>query len=482
MKKIAIALTALVVLLAAAAAAYPWYLGMQTETELRAQLKGSDGIGSPVRVTLVQYQRGWISSTALHRVSLKSDANVYFDVHHEIDHVPDLSGSLVRIKSTPRWPEEVQAAADYYFAKQPALTLSTSVDFEHNVAIRLNSPAFSKPLLTRPELKLIWGGATGSLAFSDESRMKLEINVPRVAFEGGGGTIADFAGTSMRGEWTVAGSQVDWQGETRIVVNDISFNGPGGSGSLKGFEAVMSQRNQGQTMMLGYSLKVKEGLATSAGAQPEGFSDAELDLEFDRLDKKAVAKYLDDVANAEQSGVSDNTQVRLIAQLWVGLMNELLKGSPEVRIKKVGVKTASGSLNASAVFSFNGNGFTGISSPGELLTRSTFNGSVQVSGALLRTWMVKGARAQATGALVQNGAMPDEAKVQVLSEQLVQQQLAAMEATGLLKPEVENFTVRAEMVEGNLKLNGTPANELLGPMLTAPFAAKPGAAPGEQDA
>jgi uncharacterized protein YdgA (DUF945 family) len=481
MKKIAIALGALVVLLAAAAAAAPWYLGMRTENELRARLKDSNGSGSPLRLTLVQYQRGWLSSTALHRVSLKSDADVYFDVRHEIEHVPTPGGSLVRIRSTPRWPEPVQAAADYYFGKQPALTVTTVVDFDRNVAIRLQSPSFSKPLLTQPAVKLSWGGAAGSLTFAGESRMKLDVSMPRIAFEGGG-AIADLKGASLRGDWIMAGSQVDWQGQTRIAVSDVSFNGPGGGGSLKEFETVMSQRNKGQTIMLGYSLKVKEGVATGAGAQPEGFSDAELEIEFDRLDKRALSKYFEDVAGAEQAGVSDSTRMRLVAQLWLGLVNELLKGSPEVRIKKIGVKTASGALNGSAVLSFNGEGLAEIASPAELLARAKFSGSAQVSSTLLRAWMVKDARARATNALVQNGAMPDEAQVQMLSEQLVQQQLAALEAAGLLKAEGENFALRAEMVEGSLTLNGTPANELLGPMLMVPFAPQPAEPAEEQHA
>ena len=55
------------------------------------------------------------------------------------------------------------------------------------------------------------------------------------------------------------------------------------------------------------------------------------------LDKKALNKYLDDLTNAEQSGVSQQAQAQLAAQLWLGLMNELLKGSPEMRVKQLGV-------------------------------------------------------------------------------------------------------------------------------------------------
>jgi hypothetical protein len=136
---------------------------------------------------------------ALHRVSLKADPDVYFDVHHAIDHLPDPRAGLIHMRSTPRWPQQVQAAADYYFAKQPALTVDTVVDFEHNVAVRIASPAFSRPLLTQPDVKLTWGGAQGTLRFSSGSKMKLYMSMPRLGFDGGG-TVADLTRASLQGE------------------------------------------------------------------------------------------------------------------------------------------------------------------------------------------------------------------------------------------------------------------------------------------
>jgi uncharacterized protein YdgA (DUF945 family) len=229
---------------------------------------------------------------------------------------------------------------------------------------------------------------------------------------------------------------------------------------------------------------VKEGVATGAGVDQQGFTDAVVEVEFDRLDKKALSKYLDDIANAEQTGVSDQAQTRLAAQLWLGLMNELLKGSPEMRIKQLGVKTASGTLSGSAVLGFDGKDFTEVSSPIELMARTTFTGSAEASAVLLRAWMAKDARVHAVRVLAEQGsAYPEDAQVQQLSEQLVQQQLAALEAAGLLKPEGDKFVLHAEFAGGRLMLNGNSADQLLGPMLApAEAAPMPAVAPVERDA
>jgi uncharacterized protein YdgA (DUF945 family) len=207
-----------------------------------------------------------------------------------------------------------------------------------------------------------------------------------------------------------------------------------------------------------------------------------LDIELDRLDKKALSKYLDDLASAEQSGVSRQAQARLAAQLWLALINELLKGSPEVRVKQVGVKTPNGALSGSAVIGFDGAGFTQTTSPFELMTRTRLSASAEASATLLRAWMARDARANAVNVLAQQGTLADEAQVKSLSEELVQQQLAALEAAGLLKPEGEKFVLRAEMTDGKLMLNGNPADQLLGPMLAPPAAPMPALAPGERDA
>lgn len=482
MKKVGIALGVVLALAAVAAAAMPWYLGVEAERRFREGLADSSGGSSPLALKLVRYERGWLASTALHRVSLKADPTVYFDVQHDIDHLPDPDEGLIHMRSTPRWPQQVQAAADYYFAKQPALTVDTLVDFDRNVAVRIASPAFSRPLLTQPDVKLTWGGAQGTLSFSAGSKMKLDMSMPRLAFEGGG-TVADFTRASLRGEWTTAQSQLDWQGETRMAIGQVTLESPAGGGVLKGLETTMFQRNQGKTILVGYAFKVKEGIATGVGVDQQGFTDAVVEVELDRLDKKALSRYFDDVSNAEQTGVSNEAQTRLAAQLWLGLMNELLKGSPEMRIKQLGIKTAGGALSGSAMLGFDGKDFTRAASPVELLARTTFSGSAEASAVLLRSWMAKDARAQAIKVLAEQGTYPDDAQVRQFSELLVQQQLAALEATGLLKPEGDKFVLRAELASGRLMLNGNAADQLLGLMLVPPEAAPmPARAPAESDA
>jgi uncharacterized protein YdgA (DUF945 family) len=467
MRKLKIALALVLFLIAGAAAAFPWYLGRQAEQRFLAGLKHPAlGENSAVAVSLVQYERGWLNSSAVHRVALKADPDVYFDVHHAIGHLPDPERGLVTVHSTPRWPQKVQAAADYYFGNRPALSVHTVVDFERNVSMTLESPAFSKPMLTRPEVKLTWGGGSGRISVTGPARVAVTFDLPRVQVDGSA-LSATFADMKVQGDWDVTGNQAEWSGQTSMGIGELSLASPFGSASLKGVDSSVVQRNQGATVLVGYTLKVREGLTAAAGEQAQGFRDAVLEIELDRLDKQVLAKYFDDVADAERAAVSPQAHQRLAAQLAMSMMSELLKGSPEMRVKKLGMTMAKGSLSGSAVLGFDGSGMGQGGAPAEMLSRVRFSGSAELSTTLLQAWLEKQARAQASSALTAQGAPPEEARVHALTQQIAQQTLAGLEASGLLKAEGDKFVVRAELTAGSLSINGMAGDQFLPGLLPA---------------
>ena len=478
MNKLTIGAAALLVTGAAAAAAFPWYVGVEVEQQIVAALAkdAADG-NSPVAITLVQYRRGWLHSAATHRVALKADPEVHFDVHHAIRHVPDPTRGFVVIQSTPQWPKKVQAAADYYFGSKPAFSAQTVVAFDQTVAMSVESPAFSKPMLAQPEVKLTWGGANGSMSLTERTKMTLALEMPRIALEGGG-VQATFAGMQVRGDWQTAGNQADWSGRTHLDVREMSFASPFGNATLKGIETSAVQRNQGQTVLLGYTLKVREGAGNGPGEATQSFKNAVLDVEVDRLDKQALSKYFDDVAGADQAQLAPDAYNRLVAHLAMGMFGDLLKGSPELRVKRIAVQTDNGQVSGSAVLGFDGQGFNAQpgapASPGELMQRVKFTGAAELSSTLLQAWMAGDAREQALHALAAQGASFEEAQLQTLSQEMVRQQLAALEATGLLKAEGDKFVIRAEYAAGSLMINGVRGDRFL-PALAPPAATAPAA-------
>jgi uncharacterized protein YdgA (DUF945 family) len=465
MKKLGMLLGLVLAVLALAAAAVPWYIGWETERHFIASL-GDPALkrNSPLAMALKSYERGWLHSRAVHRVSLRADPEVYFDVEHDIRQVPDPNAGWVIVQSTPRWPEKVQAAADYYFNRKAAVSVRTVVGFDRNVSMTFESPAFSKPMLAEPRVNLDWGGASGRISVTDRTRVNVALDAPHVNLSGGGVSVK-FAGVAMHGDWNVAGNQADWSGETRVAIREVGFSSLSGGGTLKGLESSVVQRDQGATVMVGYSLKVKEGIAQDAEREQQGFTNAVLDLELDRLDKKALAKYFDDLSNAEHAQMSEDDYDQLVARLALNMLTDLLKGSPEMRVKRFGVQTANGDVSASAAIAFNGKDFAQGAAPFELLGRVKFTGAAQLSTRLLHGWMAQQARAQAVDALALPGAPADEAQMRMLCERIAQEQLAALEASGLLKAEGDKFVVRAELTDGRFSVNGMAADQFLAGLL-----------------
>jgi uncharacterized protein YdgA (DUF945 family) len=340
--------------------------------------------------------------------------------------------------------------------------------FDRTWSMTMESPAFSKPMIAQPEIKLTWGGASGAMSVVERSKVNLALQLPRIALEGSGMT-AEFAGMQMRGDWVIADNKADWSGRTDFSIHEISLNSPFANASLKGVETSVVQRNQGDTVLLGYLLKVNEGAAQGPGDAPQSFKDAVLDVEFDRLNRKALAKYFDDVAGADRAQLTPDAYNRLVGQIALGMFGDLLKGSPELRVKRVAVQTQNGQVSGSAVIAFDGKGFAGANgaqtSPAELMSRVKFNGSAELSSTLLQAWMAGGAREQALHSLAAQGTRFEEAQIQSLAQEMVRQQLAALEATGLLKAEGDKFVIRAELESGALTVNGVRSDQFLPPMV-----------------
>jgi uncharacterized protein YdgA (DUF945 family) len=456
MKKLAISLAVVAGLAGLACAAVPWYVGMETEKYFQTQVNESVlGPDASMTLKMVQYDRGWLRATAVQRLALKADPSVQFDIRHEINHIPDPHVGWVTVRSTPVWPKEVQAAADYYFGNQPAL------------ATRVTSPAFSKPMLKSPETKVTWGGASGTLAFGEGGMVQVKLQAPSVGATFPGGSMV-VSNSALEGRWVIKGPGTDWHGDTSLSFGKIEVGGPLGKASVSGMRVAFSQRDQGETVQVGYSVNIGKGEASGAGQSVTAFSNAVFDVELDKLDKKAIAKYVQDTNNAQAAKIGDPARERLALQLTIGFLTDVLKGSPVLRVKKLGVETPAGAIAGSATVSFDGKELGQPTMPMEWLQRVTFNGSAEVSRALLKSMMQPKMQAQATMMLSQNGTPADPAQLQQLVDKALEDQFKAWAGAGLVQDKGDKLVVQADFSKGKLLLNGQPGDHLMPPMLLAP--------------
>ena len=453
-------------ILAAAACALPWYVGMQTEQAMRAEVsKMASSAQFPLNVTFMRYDRGWLSSSAVTRLTLKLEPSFYLDVRHEISQLPRPRAGWVHVRSVPQWNGEMKNTLDHYFAGQPALTVDSVVGFDGSRKTTFSSPAFSQPLQEAPGAKLTWGGMQGTISVGADQRLVASATAPHLTLQGGDSQ-AGLKSLKFDASWEMRGAAADWQGETKVALAELRFSGPRDQVAMKDLSGAVYQHSKGDSVLLGYALRVGAGSSAKAGEPENSFSNAVLDLEFDQINKKALAKYLDDVAAGEQLAAAP--QSAFATQTMMDLAAELLRGSPVIRLKKLGVETPSGAVSAQGTVSFDGSNLGEIRFAPELLSRLQAKGNVEIAASLLRSQLQRKVRPQVEVALVQQGAQSTEENIKAVSEKLTDAQLKSLTDTGLLRSSGTNFTVEAEFAAGQVLVNGQPASQLFGTILAPP--------------
>jgi hypothetical protein len=176
------------------------------------------------------------------------------------------------------------------------------------------------------------------------------------------------------------------------------------------------QRSNGNSVLVGYALRIGFGSAAHAGATSQTISNAVLELELDKLDKKALSKYhrrseqcraADDGARcacASGRSAGHEPRRRSVARL-AGAAHETARR-----------RDAAGSCSPTPCHLRRQQPGRHSFSP-ELLARIKAKADVKLSGALLRTQLQQQVRSQVEVALRQQGeAQHREENIRAMSE------------------------------------------------------------------
>lgn len=441
----------------AVAAAIPWGVGRLAEHRFVAALENAAGGANAVmRVHLVRYERGWLSSSAVHRVELTDDAAGAFEIHHRIDHLPRLGEGLARVHSSPEWTGEMGDAVAYYFGADAPLSADTVVGFDGTLAMTLHSPAFSNVLAEEPGVKVTWGGAQGSLHIDAAGKADMRLNVPGLAMHGQG-VVATFADMRLEGRWLGTADPGGWSGKTVLKVSAIGISSPEGGARLRHVETAIDRRDQGETIRLAYRLRIGEG-NTLGSEDVNSFREGVIELELDGLDKKALAAYAHRVGQTPRP-LPEAQQARVNARLALALLGDLLQGAPELRIRRLGLITPQGSFTASGVLGIEPEqpGASGA----DLLSRLRLEGRIDVSVALLEGWLARDTYRGVEAALMQRGGEVDKALARELTQRFVRERIESWASAGILAADRDRYKVQVKLSAGHLSVNGVPSDELL---------------------
>jgi hypothetical protein len=184
-----------------------------------------------------------------------------------------MSLAEVHVRSVPEWHGASKSTLDYCFGAQPPLTVDTIIDFHGGRQTVVNSPAFTKAMPDLPSSKISWGGIQGTAFMGADRQLTAVATVPHLLVEGGdneGGLTA----LKLDAEWDLRGTVADWQGDTKVALTELRFSGPRDQVAMKDLSGAAYQRSKGDSVLLGYVLRVGAGSSAKAG-EAENRADSE---------------------------------------------------------------------------------------------------------------------------------------------------------------------------------------------------------------
>ena len=450
-------------------AAIPWLVGRAVEDDFIVRLERlAGGADALLQMRLVQYERGWLASVAVHRVMLGDSGT--FDIVHRFDHLPRVGEGWARVRSVPVWRGHADDVVRHYFGSSAPVTVDTVIGFDGTLLMSLRSPAFGKALVEEPDVRLTWGGAEGWMQVAADGRARVQVNVPGLAMHGQG-VVATFADLRLDGDWRTARDPMSWAGRTLLRVSAIGLSGPDGGARLRHVETELERHDEGDSVSLAARLQVGEGVPVGDGAN-EALRNAVLELRLDQLGKPALRTYLERMAHLP-TGLPPGQQTHASAHMALALLADLLEGAPRLRIEQLRLTTPNGSFSAAGVLAIEPD--SSAAPDGDLFSRLRLDARVDISQRLLEGWLARDMRPGVEAALLERRGEVDARLARELTERFARERIDAWTAAGILAAERDRYQVRVKLAEGQFSLNGVPSERLLP---SGSGKAAPGAQPG----
>jgi uncharacterized protein YdgA (DUF945 family) len=427
--------------------------------------KANGAADATTTLSILSYDRSWRRSVVVMRVALRGDAKAFVDVRHRLRHGPDPEFGWLAADTTLALEDLARAALQPFFGDEPPLSIASKQGFDGVWQLALTSPAFDKPLKSGGSATLAWGGASGTGTITPDGRVVLAIAAPRLALTASDGSF-EIAGLKFDSDGAITSVESVWTGTTTFAVKSITGSGGAGELGVQNARFVGTQKDQGATLAAGMAFKVGTLRWASEGAPVRTVSDIVWELEFDQLDKRAIAKYTKTVAEIQTNGLQPAEFAAAVQGALLQLGTDLLQGSPVLRVKRAGFTTAEGPFSAEAAVSFQGaNAKAPVALP-DALQRVKFKGSAKVGRRLLQTAIAERSRDEAKLQLESRGYDASEESLKLAADRVAEARIQALEQAGIVRSEGTDVAVDAAWEKGELTVNGKPA-EGLGALLTS---------------
>lgn len=427
---------AVVVLLAAAVAAAPFVTGHVMERTM-AEVGHFPGARQALSLEVSDFQRGYLESHAESELwlQLPEQTPVAIKLTHRIDQLPGLDGryATVHTRWEPQDPKVRDKLAEV-FGEEAEFTLAT--------ALYPNGSTHSTgrvPTIDRDGVD--FSGADVELETSADGGFDYRIESDRLAVDDQAEGVE--AGTRMSSEGlrlVVSGEVADdgfvWDSEGRMDVGKMEIVEANDTGSIEDLTIGFDSSREDEEFRFALDYQVGE-----AHVEGQSFRDARLRLAVDRLDAEAVRAIAERTEELQKLAAKGADIEQAVSQLMREELPALLSRGPRIAVEPLAATTAEGDTEMTLSVELPSGVVDGEPNPMmwmAMLSAVVVEGSLEMPLALLE----KQAAAQG-----QSGQ--------------VEAQLAPLVAQGWIEVEDDVVKTTVDFRQGNLKLNGTSANQLL---------------------
>lgn len=331
-------------IIVAAAAAVPYVSGRVLEREVRSAIDGYNQRQSFVTASVVSYDRQWLRSEFVTRLSIRDGAELARSTT-QVRHAPFNGLHFASGESEVHFAESSAATEQYYFEGRTPLTVSFDVEFDGVTNGVMTSAPVDKAVIANPKVRVAAGASSGRFTIARDKTFKFDWTLPKAAYDDAKVSLA-VEGVAISAYGQMGDDDLSEPFGFKIAV--ASYRGAQGErrSSVRGFSLSTQMTPAAETLR--FALAVRSGAGEAAlDANPYAWESFELACSVADVPKAPAIKYSAEIRSLSDVDVSEGQKMLLAMRAMSDLASGLAEGDPVFAVDKLELRTPQGNLSAS---------------------------------------------------------------------------------------------------------------------------------------
>lgn len=442
-------------LLLGVVALVPYIAGRQVEQDVRAGIARYNNGQHLVAVTLERYDRAWLRSEFVAKLTWKDDDADLARITTSMKHAPLAGLDFVSGEAQVHLPEASAATEQYYFDGQAPITVAFGVARGGAASGAIRSAAVDKAIVKAPKSRVLLAASEGSFSLRSDGTFRLDWRVPRVEVSAPEMAVA-LEGIAISAFGRLADE--DFAAASGLTASVQSYRAKTGTHAVDlarvAFTSSLTPSADSIRIALGLSL----GPGTVDGlGQAQRWESFELRSSLSNVPRAALAAYASEMNGYLDAGASRNQRTVRALAAASEFAAALAQAEPLFAIDKLDLRAPGGTFAASLKVRLDKSRWLSETDSWGLVNAISMDGRVSVSRALALDLIGSTMRGDTLVALRAEGGEPSAESVKAASNRHAERAFNELVLAGFVK---EGDTIDLDLVarNGALTINGVPAS------------------------